>query len=367
MIPLLVFAIIVLLLIQDLMLNLLLTFNFKRYGMPRDERLPNISILIPARNEAHNLPSCLDALDKLLYPKDRLQIILGNDKSEDSTGEILKDWAGKRTYVRYLEIAGAHQVKMNGKANALHQMCAEASGDLFLFTDADCQIGPEWASSMVNAWKEQKPGIVTGITTVLGTGIFKRMQALDWWLTLGMVKIMDDLGIAVTSMGNNMLISKSAYEAVGGFAGIPFSLTEDFEITRQVRKRGFDCIHLVCPNNLIRTNGQASFEGLMSQRKRWMSGAMALPGVWKLLLGLQVLFFPAILFYLFLFPFEGIFIWLMKVLIQGLFIYRFAYKTGIRLKWPDLLLFEIYYVLTAWSTIVYYFWPGKTIWKGRRY
>lgn len=367
MISLLAFVIIILLIIQDLILNLLLTFNFKSYIQPREERFPKISILIPARNEAHNLPSCLEALDQLRYPKDSLQIILGNDNSEDSTGDILKDWSKKRSNVSYLEIVGAPNNKMNGKANALHQMCEEASGDLYLFTDADCQIGPEWASSMVEAWNKQKPGVVTGITTVFEKGVFARFQALDWWLTLGMVKIMDDLGIAVTSMGNNMLISRSAYNAVGGFAGIPFSLTEDFEIAKQVKKNGFDCIHLVGPKNLILTKGQVSFEDLMAQRKRWMSGAMALPWVWKLLLGLQVFFFPAMLYFVFLFPFEGIFIWLMKVLIQGLFIYRFAFKTGIKLKWHYLLLFEIYYALISWSTIVYYFWPSKTKWKGRKY
>jgi cellulose synthase/poly-beta-1,6-N-acetylglucosamine synthase-like glycosyltransferase len=367
MISLLTIGLIVMLLIQDMLLNLLLTVNFKSYTKQEAGPLPRISILIPCRDEAHNLPICLIALEKLDYPISYLEIILGNDNSKDETGKILKEWTDSRPYSKYLEIEGLNKKRMNGKANALQQMCAVASGELLLFTDADCQVDPAWASSMVAAWNISQAGIVTGITAVSGTTVFDRMQGLDWWLTLGMVKTMDDLGIAVTSMGNNMLISKPAYEAVGGFAGIPFSMTEDFEMARQVRKKGFNLVHLVNQANLILTKGQKSFGGLMAQRKRWMSGAMALPAVWKLLLGLQVLFFPAIIIFIFLFPFEGILLWLLKVAIQGLFIYHFARKTDIYLKWVDLLLFEIYYAVTAWSTIVYYFWPSKTRWKGRKY
>ncbi|EKB49023.1 glycosyltransferase [Cecembia lonarensis] len=356
-----------LLILQDVILFLLLRYNFKNYGEGEQIAFPQISILIPCRNEAHNLPQCLEALESLDYPSSKLQIIMGNDGSEDGTAQILQQWAKQNSQALYLEVKAGDGFKMNGKANALQQMVGHATGELLLFTDADCVVGPNWARSMVAAWQSSQAGVVTGITRIKGHALFDRMQAFDWWLTLGMVKVMDDLGIAVTSMGNNMLISKSAYDAVGGFEGIPFSLTEDFEMAKQIEAKGFPLIHLVNQDNLVVTKGQDNFAGLMRQRKRWMSGAMDLPSVWKLLLGLQVLFFPAVLFLVFLYPFEGIILWLIKVLIQGLFIYCFALKTRIRLKWVDFLLFEIYYMLTAWSTIVYYFWPSKTDWKGRKY
>ncbi|WP_304517050.1 glycosyltransferase [Cecembia rubra] len=362
--------VVTILLIQDLALNFLLTFNFKEFGEERfiENGLPQISILIPCRNEEGNLPKTLTSLDQLDYPKNKVQVILGNDNSSDASGEILQNWSAKRQYSEFVEIQG-HEAdsKMNGKANALSQMAKLASGDILLFTDADCEISPNWAMHMAQTWLRTKAGMITGITTVSGSRFFHKMQALDWWLTLGMVKVMGDLGISVTSMGNNMLISKEAYRAVGGFEGIPFSLTEDFEIARQVEKKGFRNIHEVSLGNLVKTKAQSDFKKLLSQRKRWMHGAMTLPFVWKLILSVQVLFFPAILGLIILHPFEGIILWLSKVLIQGFFIYRFASKTKTYLKILDFLSFEIYYLITAWSTIVYYFWPSKIDWKGRKY
>jgi cellulose synthase/poly-beta-1,6-N-acetylglucosamine synthase-like glycosyltransferase len=168
-------------------------------------------------------------------------------------------------------------------------------------------------------------------------------------------------------MGNNMLISREAYEKVGGFSAIPFSLTEDFEIAKRIKECGFKGVHQVRKGNLIFTVGIKGFPDFLQQRKRWMAGAFTLPFYWKFLLALQVMFFPAILILLKINPTLGGIIWILKIGVQGLFVNRFSYKVGERIKLMDMVIFEIYYLFTSWSTIVYYFWPSKTDWKGRLY
>lgn len=358
---------VIFLLIQDTILWILVIFNFKDHRKKNNSELPFVSILIPSRNEEENLPQCLDSLAKLDYPRQKLQIILGNDRSSDNTGMILKEFADQHEGIELVEIIEGDSTKMNGKANALSQMAKYATGDLLFFTDADCQVPQDWIKAMVAAWHSSKAGIITGITHIHANTSFGKMQGMDWWLTLGMVKVMSDLGYSVTSMGNNMLISKEAYNEVGGFEGIPFSLTEDFEIARNIQSKGFEVFQQVSKENLIATKPQKSFVQLLQQRKRWMSGAMSLPFYWRLILAIQVLFFPGILLLVFLHPIVGLGIWFAKVIIQALFIYSFALKAGEKLTPLDLLQFEIYYMITSWSTILYYFWPSKTDWKGRKY
>ncbi len=360
-------VVVFLLLLQDLLLFVLLQFNFNKYTDSQNFDLPKVSILIPCRNEEHNLPRCLASLEKPDYPTDKIQFIFGNDQSTDETATILKTWVAKHPNSILIEVVEGDTKKMNGKANALSQMAKSAEGDFYLFTDADCKAPSQWVNSMVLAQRNSNSGIVTGITQIESDTFFGQMQSLDWWLSLGMVKVMNDLGVSVTSMGNNMLISKEAYESVGGFAGIPFSLTEDFEMGNSIEKKGYPAIHHVSADNLIKTLPQENIRGLLDQRKRWMHGAMDLPMYWRAVLALQVMFFPAIIYLCFLQPFEGVSVWLIKVAIQSLFIYQFSFKTGQKLKITTLVLFEIYYLFTSWSTIVYYFWPSKTDWKGRKY
>jgi len=363
----LILAISGLLIIQDIALWILLKFNFKDFDKSRILEYPRVSILIPSRNEEKNLPECLASLSKLNYPLDKLQVILGDDRSMDRTRKILEAYVDQHPEALLLDIKECDTRKMNGKANALSQMAKKAIGEVFLFTDADCKVPENYVTSMVEAWQSSGAGIITGITHVSGDGFFDKMQAMDWWLTLGMVKVISDLGFSVTSMGNNMLVSKKAYWSVGGFEGIPFSLTEDFEIAKNIQAQGFNSFHLVGKENLIFTKSQEKISDLLKQRKRWMAGAMDLPIFWKLLLGLQVLFFPSIVFLLFSHPLMGVLLWICKVAIQSLFITAFASKTAVKINPMDLILFEIYYMIAAWSTIVYYFWPAQTDWKGRRY
>jgi cellulose synthase/poly-beta-1,6-N-acetylglucosamine synthase-like glycosyltransferase len=363
----LVVVVVFLLLMQDSLLVILLQMNFDKYSNFQHPDFPKVSILIPCRNEAHNLSRILSSLEKIEYPKEQLQFIFGDDRSSDGTAEILEKWVGKNSNSILVPIIEGDQKTMNGKANALSQMVKSAEGEFYLFTDADCAIPPNWVKSMLLAQKNSDAGIVTGITHIGSDSLFGKMQALDWWLSLGMVKVMNDLGISVTSMGNNMLITKNAYATVGGFEGLPFSLTEDFEMGKAIEKKGFGAIHHVSADNLVETLPQQNLKGLLDQRKRWMHGAMDLPIYWRSVLAMQVLFFPAVIYLCFLQLFNGVVVWVIKVAIQSLFIYLFSLKTGQKLKISTLILFEIYYLFTSWSTIVYYFWPSKTDWKGRKY
>jgi cellulose synthase/poly-beta-1,6-N-acetylglucosamine synthase-like glycosyltransferase len=144
-------------------------------------------------------------------------------------------------------------------------------------------------------------------------------------------------------------------------------MTEDLEISRAVRAAGFTLIHQVDSRMLVTTKAEASWKNLLSQRKRWMNGVMSLSLGWKILLGLQFLFFPSILILLVLFPFLGLGIWIVKILVQSLFLRAIASKAGQRLVLFPLLLFDFYQFLALSLTILYYFWPVQTQWKSRTY
>ena len=132
------------------------------------------------------------------------------------------------------------------------------------------------------------------------------MQMLDWSLALGMVKIVSGWKIPVTGVGNNMMISKAAYNEVGGYKNIPFSVTEDFALFQAVAKKGYHYQQLANEGSLVRTFAIKGFWNLMNQRKRWMSGALKLPPFMVALLVFQALYYPAMLAMIFVNPFVAI-------------------------------------------------------------
>jgi hypothetical protein len=107
---------------------------------------------------------------------------------------------------------------------------------------------------------------------------------------------------------------------------------------------------------------------MLHQRKRWLIGARDLPILWKVLIGLYGLFYPALIVTFFYFPLAAVHVWLLKFILQGLFLKKLTevnQEPAFSIYW--LIRYEIYLFLNMIGTAVFYLLPIKSIWKGRVY
>ncbi|HSF53022.1 MAG TPA: glycosyltransferase [Algoriphagus sp.] len=356
-----------LLVVQYVLLLFFLKTNWKNH-FKKTANIPKVSILIAARNEEQTLPQLLESLSGLDYPPEKLEILIADDQSSDLTAKVIEDWVKNSSYRRLISITSSQAglYHKNGKANALAILGKEASGEYLFFTDADCQLPRNWIREGISCF-DNETGMVIGITQVNSSRHFEKMQEIDWWNTLGIVKIVTDLDLPTTGLGNNMVISKTAYLNSGGFEGIRFSLTEDLEVSRSIRRLGFKIRHQVTENFLVKTKAEKNWKSLLHQRKRWLAGAMTLSLPWKILLSIQFLFFPSVIALIALEWKMGVVIWILKIVSQSLFLNFFAKKAGQRIGLFPLIFFDIYQIQSLSLTILYYFWPGKVQWKSRNY
>ncbi len=387
-----------------LALNLLLIVfwltHFKRYHLPptpgsdaeaahaeflpvplsEPDGCPRVAILLAVRNEAHNLARCLDHLLAQDYPPDKLCLYVGNDASADDTLTIAQSYATRDSRIRVIDVQGtAGQAR--AKANVLaHLAQANASdqtpADFLLITDADISAPPGWIRGMLQSWqiasRKHCIGIVTGITLVQNNSLWAQLQRIDWVFALGMVKVVSDLGVPTATMGNNMLMTRQAYEATGGYEALPFSITEDFQILQEVTKRGFGFCNAVDQRVTVFTQPMPSFGELMQQRRRWTQGAIQLPLLMVGLLLLQALFYPLVMLLALIDMPAALLIFMGKTLLQSLFIWlvveKLQLRGAVRLRMLACLLpYDLYAAVTTLSTVLYYFLPVKTIWKGRTF
>ena len=324
---------------------------------------PPISILLAARNEAAVIERCLESLVAQRYPAERLEILVGDDWSDDDTGRIVARYEKKYPFVTGYRIS-ENWGRAMGKSNVLAQLARLAKGEVFLITDADMWLPPSWCESMVRAF-EGRDGIVTGYTAVNSQTFFGKMQAVEWALAIGMIKVLTDLGRPVSSMGNNMAVLAEAYQATGGYESLPFSLTEDFQLSREVLEKGYSIRQLICPE-VKGVTLPASLAGFMWQRKRWMKGAVQLPWWMVAVLTVQTLYYPLAVVGVFLIPW----FWpavLLKACLQTAFCVRMTRKAGAALKIAVSLSYELYSALISLPVLLYGISPGKIKWKGRYY
>jgi cellulose synthase/poly-beta-1,6-N-acetylglucosamine synthase-like glycosyltransferase len=350
-----------------LIFSLIFFISYNKKDIPSKEiRHPFVSILVAARNEEENIITCLTALNALTYPKDKWEVLVGNDHSEDKTAELVKKFTEGRSNFKMIDIK-ENMGLARGKANVLAHLTKEAGGEFFFITDADIEVKPGWIEAMLS-YHEPKIGIVSGLAIINGDQLLDKFQSLDWIFAFGMVKVSSDLHMPVSAVGHNMMISRAAYESTGGYEKIPFSVTEDLELFKHTLKKGWGYKNLADPEVLAFTRPIKGFWKLILQRKRWMNGAMEIPFYLIAILTLQALFFPLIILTIVLFPVAGLLLWTAKIFFQN----SFNYVLLERLKQKKTILiycipYELYCGLLSTIMLIYYWIPDKVVWKGRRF
>lgn len=324
-----------------------------------------VSILIAARNEESNIRSCLESVQRLSYPAEKLEVLIGNDQSEDLTAERVRTFIQDKPHFKLINI-DIPPGKLPGKAQVLAQLIRHSKGDYLLFTDADVILPPHWVEHMLAACS---PGIglVSGISLPYGSQLFEQLQSFEWLHAQAQIGLAADLGIPVTAMGNNMLVSREAYLATGGYEHLPFSVVEDQALFQAIVQQGYGFKNLRSVGVLVTTQPVNSFTDLLQQRKRWMKGALQIHWLLICLLFIQALFIPLLIILSCFFPKLAVAIFAAKVATEGWFLYPILRKLGQKDLMKHWLIYQFYQASVQFALIIYYFLPISIEWKGRKY
>lgn len=280
-----------------LLIPFLLYFAFSlllRYGLNRTYskyQNPNcsVSVIVAARNEAETILDCLHSLAELDYPAHLLEIIVVNDRSDDCTEQIITEFVKEKSQFKYVTITDPIST-LSGKASAISQAIEQSQGEIIFITDADCVVPKNWIKKTTQYFINQV-GIVAGFTLLdFSRGFFNKIQNLDWAHLLSVAAGAAGWGIPLTCMGNNFAFRRTAYEQVGGYQGVSFSVTEDFALLKAISQRtNWKIRFAVAPECMVKTKPIQNFKEFYQQRKRWAVGGQSVHWLGKLLVGIAVL------------------------------------------------------------------------------
>ncbi|MGH9512151.1 MAG: glycosyltransferase [Terriglobales bacterium] len=196
---------------------------------------PTISIIVPARNEEASLGRCIASL--VAQTGVSFEIIVVNDGSTDRTGEIAESFAS-------VNVINAPSLPdgWTGKNNAVFAGANEARGAWLLFTDADTEHNSgslarslaeaqQYGASLLSYSPEQEvysfweKALMPVIFAELATA-YRPPEVNDPWSSVA------------AANGQYILITREAYDAVGGHAAVASSLLDDVDLARLVKVSG---------------------------------------------------------------------------------------------------------------------------------
>ena len=327
---------------------------------------PKISILLAARNEEKLIKRNLSALERLTYPLDKIEILVGNDQSTDNTANLIEDFIKDKPQFKLYHIDKTVG-KGRGKANVLGQLANHASGTYYFITDVDVKLPKNWVLALLQEFTDEV-GIVSGTTKCERGGLFASLQGIDWLHFMGYIKGFANVGLGCTSVGNNMAVRAESYWQTGGYEEIDFSITEDYKLFKEVTSCGWQWRTVMGEDSLGVAWYIPNVKEMLHQRKRWLIGARELPLNWKTMIVLYGLFVPCLMVMLAINTQLAITLWFIKFVLQSLFIYLLCLEVKRKpFGLQYLLVYEGYVLLNTVATAVFYWLPVKSVWKGREY
>ena len=323
---------------------------------------PLVSILIPLRNEAHNVKRLCENLEELNYPKSKIEILFADDESDDDTFDLLKKYLPNNA-----QVFGSIPNNQNlvGKSRVLSFLANKAQGEYLLFTDADMLFHPDWVQNMISQTSHGSK-ILVGFTEVRGEGWWSKMQNIDWLSNEWIIHCFSKVGVYLAAWGNNMLISKKDYLETGGFEEIGPTIVEDVALMRACLKKDGQLKVVSSVQAVGSTHSIGGIMELIQQRKRWMSGIKGLNPIWFIGYLIKLFFWPALVF-LIVINIKWLILFFIALFCKILIYQKVPQRQTKKPSIIQVLCFECYDFVFYLITFVFYFLPFHTIWKGRNY
>jgi glycosyltransferase involved in cell wall biosynthesis len=204
---------------------------------------PRVSIIVPARNEEETIEQGLNTLLALDY--DNYEVIAVNDRSTDSTGEIMERVAQGRPMSPDLRVIHHTELPAGwlGKTHAMWTAANHATGDWLLFTDADVLFKPDSLRRALT-YAEAVPA---DHVVLFPQMIMKRpgeYMMIAFFQTMFMFghrpwKVADPSTDDHMGVGAFNLVRRSVYDTVGTYGALRMEVLDDMKLGKVVKKAGY--------------------------------------------------------------------------------------------------------------------------------
>lgn len=196
---------------------------------------PAVSVVMAVYNEESVIKEKIDSFLKLDYPRNRIELIIGSDGSDDLTEGIIEKYQLEYPNIQLHKFTGR-----TGKSGILNQIIKNASGSILIFTDANIYFDRQLVKNLVLNFKSEFIGLVGA--NIINTNLQRdgiAYQEKAYIQRENMIKYYEGViwGNMMGAFGACYAMRKELFKPLP-----PNHLMEDFYITMHVIKAGFKSV-----------------------------------------------------------------------------------------------------------------------------
>ena len=247
-----------------------------------------LTVIVPARNEEDCLAACLESLtaqsEKIFELGVDWELIVVDDSSTDRTREIAESFPG-------VTVISPHALEKGwtGKNNACWTAAQQARGKWLLFTDADTIHEPGDLHRAMHEAHKHKVGLLSYSPRQLVSGLWQRalmpLVFCELALAFPTQKVSDPESRIAAANGQFLLVSREAYDTIGGHEFVKAEILEDVKLAFRAKKRKlgvrFRYAADALSTRMYRTTG-AMIEGWTKNLAQLFGNCLAL-AAWRVL------------------------------------------------------------------------------------
>lgn len=211
---------------------------------------PKVSVIIPVYNSEKELPNCLGAILNQTYPADNLEVIVVDNNSVDGTAKIVKSKPVKYAFE-----------KRQSSYAARNKGLKLATGELLVFTDADCIPTKNWIKEYIECYSKTGKKLIGGAIDITTEDLNNSWMVYDKLNHMNQKLLVTTKNFAATA---NLMVHRDVFDKVGEFDSDLIS-GGDSEFGQRATKK-FDMVY--CPKARIYHPARGSFTGIIKKKYR---------------------------------------------------------------------------------------------------
>ena len=232
-------------------------------------KFPFVSIIIPAYNEENTILGTLKSVDKIDYPKEKIEILVINDGSTDKTKQKIEQFIKNKPE---FELISHHN---KGKAASMNIALQKAKGDFFACLDADSFVDPLTLKKMLAFYYNENDPKLVIVTPAMKVykpkNILQKIQWLEYLVMIFVGRLTSHLDSLYVAPGPFSIYRTDIIKKLGGFD--EHNLTEDQEIAYRVQKHNYKIKQ--CFDGYVYTTAPHKLVPFYKQRRRWYLGSLS--------------------------------------------------------------------------------------------
>lgn len=317
-----------------------------------------LSILIPFHNEIDSLKETFESLKNQILDVKDYQVIWINDRSNDGGDEYIRGRLGETVNHLLVDIAEKKIIKSSGKRNALKKGIAKSTGNILIFSDADCSYSVNWLSNIIQLFKTGDIDIYGGPVEKKSSGLLGLMLKWEQFLNNKIAESFYGYKSPVLTFGANWGIKKELFNAFNGYKGTDKNLSGDDDLMVQKLSRHKKKV-IWHSENIVDTKGPPNWSSLWRQKRRHLSAGKSYNLVGSLFFAYLNLINLAFIIALF-FSKWAFLLLLLKLIADLIWLNKNNNLGKIKNSIMEVIAFNLYFMIINWIIgIISFVYPAK--------